>query len=226
MKGLLLIYHKESVDVWCTSHSIRLYIWWIKWDQSVVLPTPGLTCSINTLKLHSWVKKLLGGWRKIRLLLICLSAGGSSFFFKYAIFVSIQIVFVPFSWPRKFFSSILGIKTSWRAIDFRLSTSHIYQHFFPPNWVILILQLKSTQNYWIKIKVLWSCLRRVNISICHGLVLWNVGNIVKVYFVFIRKVNGEKSGYFGLPTLLQITASHWVKLYLNFIVQNILFSYW
>ena len=45
------------------------------------------------------------------------SARGSPFFFKFASFLSIQRVFEPFQCPRTFFSSISGIKMSWRAIN-------------------------------------------------------------------------------------------------------------
>ena len=69
----------------------------------------------------------------------CLPA--AALFFKFASFLSIQRVFEPFQWPRTFFLSISGIKTSWRAIniDYPLHTEVNSLHVFPLNWVILII---------------------------------------------------------------------------------------
>ena len=52
------------------------------------------------------------------------STCGSSFFFKFACFLSIQKVLEPFQCPRTFFSSISGIIDILESNQYRLSTSH------------------------------------------------------------------------------------------------------
>ena len=65
-----------------------------------------------------------------------------------------------------FFPSISGIRTSWRAINIDISTSHgkqksffffvLFCFVFWPNWVILIiLLLKSTQIWEIGSMITW-----------------------------------------------------------------------
>ena len=110
-----------------------------------------------TLKLPAAGQKLLGGWP------FHPSTPGSSFFFKFVSFLSIHRVFERFQCPRTFFSTISGIKMSWRAIniDYPLHAEVNNLIVFLPNWVILIiLQQKHPHlgnweyNYLIKIGLL------------------------------------------------------------------------
>ena len=113
------------------------------------------------------------------------STCGSSFYFKFASFLSIQRVVEPSQCPRTLFSSISRIKTSWRAIniDYLL-------HGEVNNLIIFQFNYFSTQlrdfdyftagknqnlgnwvyNYLIKIGLLWSRLPLTKKSICSGLV--------------------------------------------------------
>ena len=95
------------------------------------------------------VIKLLGGWPKIGLLFIHLPFG-SSFFFKFANFLSIQRIFGLFQCLRKLYSSISGIKSSCRAtsIDYPLHAEVNNLIVFPPNWVILIILLLKSAQIW------------------------------------------------------------------------------
>ena len=79
------------------------------------------------------------------------STSGSSLLFKFANFLSIRRVCESFQCPRTprtFFSSILRIKTSWKAINFDYPLYAEVNNLivFPPNWVFfIIVRLKSTQ---------------------------------------------------------------------------------
>ena len=127
------------------------------------------------------VKKLLGGWPKIGLFFILLPAAA---LFSSNLPVSCQFneFLSLFNVRELFFSSISGIKTSWRAIniDYPLHVEVNNLIVFPPNWVILIiLLLKSTHiweiehiNYLIKLGLLWSRLPWAKKPICRGLELW------------------------------------------------------
>ena len=96
----------------------------------------------------------------------------SSFFFQFASFMLIQRVFEPFQCPRTFFSSISGVKTSWRKIDinYPVYTGVNNQIVLPPNCVILFISwLKCTRiggiiTWWI----LWSHLLQAKIPIWCG----------------------------------------------------------
>ena len=147
-----------------------------------VLPTLRFTHQIGLLwNCLPWVNKLLGRWPKNGLLFIRLP-GAAPFSSKSPIpcrfreFLNLDNV-----QEHSFFSSISGIKMSWR-----LSTSCESQQFncfstqlgdfdyFPAekhqnweNWVY---------DYLIEIGLLWSHLLRAKKPIYHGLVFWSVGN--------------------------------------------------
>ena len=132
--------------------------WAVLAELQSVLPTPWFTCQIGLL----WnrlprVKKTVGqvalNWATFHL-----SACGSSFFLQFANFLLIQKVFEPFQCPRTFFSSISGIKMSWRAINinYQLHAEVNNLIVFPPKWVILIiLWLKNTQIWEIGRMITW-----------------------------------------------------------------------
>ena len=109
------------------------------------------------------VKKTADGRPEIELI-FHLPVSGSSFYpLKFASFPSIQRVFEPFQWSRTFFSSISGIKMSWRAIS-----SDYLLHM--EIWAI------GCMHYLTKMGQLWSRLPWAKKIIYHGLGLGNFGN--------------------------------------------------
>ena len=80
------------------------------------------------------------------------------FFFKFDSFPLDSESFEPFYVEEHSFSSISGIKTSWRAInsDYPLLAEINNLIVFPPNWVILvILRFKNTQILKIGCMIIW-----------------------------------------------------------------------
>ena len=111
-------------------------------------------------------KNCWAGGTKIWILFIDLSARGSSFFFKFASFLSIQRFFEPFQCQEHPFHYFLRLRCPGeQSID--LLIIHFTQKLtdvnnlivFPPNWMILIiLQLKSTpMGNWAYDKYLILC---------------------------------------------------------------------
>ena len=103
-------------------------------------------CLSNWLLLNClpWVKKLLGRWPKIGLLFICLPL--AAIFLQICQFpVNLQSFWTFFQYPRTFFSSVLGIKTSKRAVNVN------YPLHMPNSVIFIILWLKSTQIF----EVVW-----------------------------------------------------------------------
>ena len=172
-----IVHINTTTDVTCFYNG-AIFFWKTKMFYSLfaVLPSPWFTRQIGLLwNCLPQVKKLLGGWPKIGLHFIRLPAA-ALFSSNLPVFCQFREFLSLFQCPRTFFSSISGIKTSWRTIniDCLLHVEVNNLIVSPPNWVIkIILQLKSTQNlenwaynYMIKIGLLWSRLPWAKKPIC------------------------------------------------------------
>ena len=149
------------------------------WNQWAMLPTSWFTRRIGLL----WngllrVKKLMGGWPKIGLLFIRLPTA--------APFSSICQFLVNLESPRIFFSSISGIKTSWRVINIEIHftrKSTIWLFFRPIGWFWLFYDWKAPKFGKLGKELLdqnWATLKSLAAGkkkpICCCLVLWSFGN--------------------------------------------------